>query len=101
MSAGRYFRHLILGFCLMGATASILLYSDWSQRRTGGGHLPRIAVLQHASQAALDEGVKGMLDSLADAGFVDGKTAIIKKFNAENDLATANANKNRGIKHVF
>jgi ABC-type uncharacterized transport system substrate-binding protein len=84
--------------------------------------------MQHASQAALDEGVAGMLDKLAQEGFVDGKTANIKKFNAENDLATANAiakqltggdydliltsstlslqtvanaNKNRGIKHVF
>ncbi len=128
MTAVRYFRHLILGLLLIAATSSVLLFSDWSQRRSGDTKIPRIAVLQHASQAALDDGVSGMIDELAAQGFIDGKTAVIQKFNAQNDLTTANsiakqvvsgdfdliltsstlsmqtvanANKNRGVKHVF
>jgi ABC-type uncharacterized transport system substrate-binding protein len=128
MTFGRYLRHLMLGFFLIAAASSVLLFSDWSQRTTGGSRLPRIAVFQHASQAALDDGVSGIVDELAEKGFVDGKTALIQKFNAQNDLATANsiakqltagdfdlivtsstlsmqtvanANKNRGVKHVF
>ena len=128
MTVARYLRHLLLGFVLIAASASVLLFSDWSQRRSGDSKIPHIAVLQHASQAALDDGVSGLIDELAAQGFVDGKTAVIQKFNAQNDLATANsiakqlvagefdliltsstlsmqtvanANKNRGVKHVF
>ena len=90
MSIFRTLRHLILGFVLIGTAASILLISDWNQRR-GGGALKRVAIVQQASQAALDEGVQGYLEALAHRGFIDGKTVAIQRFNAENDIATANA----------
>jgi putative tryptophan/tyrosine transport system substrate-binding protein len=83
-------RHLWLGALLIAATSSILLITDLNQRRTSG-HLPRVAVLQHASQATLDEGVRGIIDGLAEHGFVDGKTMQLQRFNAENDIGTANA----------
>ncbi len=86
----RTLRHLILGFVLIGLAGAILLISDWSQRRAGGT-LKRVAILQHASQAALDDGVMGYVEALADRGFVNGKTITIQRFNAENDIATANA----------
>ena len=128
MSTGRFFRHFFLGLVLIAMASAILLISDWSQRRPAGSHMPHIAILQHASQAALEDGVRGIIDSLADQGFVDGKTAVIQRFNAENDITTANAiakqvtsgdydlivtsstvsmqavanaNKNRGVKHIF
>ncbi len=90
MRAFRTLRHLILGIVLIGTAAGILLVSDWSQRRTVGS-LKRVALLQQASQATLDEGVQGYLDALADRGFIDGKTISLQRFNAENDIATANA----------
>ena len=90
MSIFRDLRHLILGFVLIIAAGSILLVSDWSQRRAGGP-LKRVALLQHASQASLDEAVGGYLDALVDRGFVNGKTISIQRFNAQNDIATANA----------
>jgi ABC-type uncharacterized transport system substrate-binding protein len=90
MSIFRTLRHLILGFVLIVAAGSILLVSDWSQRRSVGP-LRRVALLQQASQPALDEGVEGYLDALSDRGFVNGKTIAIQRFNAENDIATANA----------
>jgi ABC-type uncharacterized transport system substrate-binding protein len=83
-------RHLWLGAILIAATSSILLITDLNQRRTSG-HVPRVAVLQHASQATLDEGVRGIIDGLAEHGFVDGKTMQLQRFNAENDIGTANA----------
>jgi ABC-type uncharacterized transport system substrate-binding protein len=83
---------LLLGFGLIGLTSAVLLVSDWGQRQSdAGSHLPRLAIVQHASQAVLDDGVQGMIDALAAEGFVDGKTVTIRRFNAENDLPTANA----------
>jgi putative ABC transport system substrate-binding protein len=46
--------------------------------------------VQHASQPALDEGVRGIIDELAARGFADGRNLAIQRFNAENDLPTAN-----------
>jgi ABC-type uncharacterized transport system substrate-binding protein len=84
-------KRLFLGFSLIALTSGVLLVSDWGRRNGGRGRKPRVAVLQHASQPVLDEGVQGMLDALADHGFVGGQTLVIRRFNAENDLPTANA----------
>ena len=83
-------KNLWLGLTLIAAASGVLLVSDWAQR-SSGGPLKRIALVQHASQPALNEGVEGMLAGLAAHGFVDGKTVSIQRFNPENDLATANA----------
>jgi len=83
-------KNLWLGLILIAAASSVLLFSDWAQR-SSGGHLKRIALVQHASQPALDEGAQGVLDGLAAHGFIDGKTVSIQRFNSENDVATANA----------
>jgi ABC-type uncharacterized transport system substrate-binding protein len=83
-------KNLWLGLILIVAASSVLLVSDWAQRSTGGP-LKRIALVQHASQAALDESVQGILKGLAAQGAIDGKTVTIERFNAENDIGTANA----------
>ena len=72
---------------LAGASALLLATDRASGRRT----LPAVAVLQQVSTAVLDDAVRGMLEGLADRGFVDGKTATIRRYNAEGDLAQANA----------
>ena len=61
MSFARYLRHLVLGLMLIAAAASVLLFSDWSQRRTGPSKIPHIAVLQHAVRFGSDQsyGVDG------------------------------------------
>ena len=82
-------RRLSLGFVLIALSSGVLLISDWGQRKGSGVRIPRVAVVQHASQALLDEGVSGMLDALAADGFVDGKNIHIQRFTAENDLPTA------------
>src|SRR5262245_55315371 len=84
-------RRLLLGFSLIFLASAILLISDWHQRRAGGGKIPRLAIVQHSAQPALDEGVLGVLDGLTANGLVDGQNISIKRFNADGDFAVANA----------
>jgi len=84
-------KRLAVGFSFITLASAVLLLSDLNQRTTGVGKIPRVAVLQHASTALLDETVQGMLDALADAGYRDGQNIAISRFNAENDLPTDNA----------
>jgi len=50
-----------------------------------------VAILQHASQAILDQGVEGMIEGMKEKGFEAGKEIRIRRYNAEGDVATANA----------
>ncbi len=90
-----------LGFSLIVVMSSILLISDWNQRKHAAQPMRRIAIVQYASQTIIDEGVRGMRDGLAEHGFIDGQTVSIKQFNAENDIATANSILFTGAKPVF
>lgn len=71
-------KRLWLGLFLIAAASGVLLVSDRDQRRPSTRALPRVALVQHATQAILDEGVQGMVDGLSQNGFVDGKTAEIQ-----------------------
>src|SRR5262245_6123867 len=84
-------RRLSLGFGLIFLASLILLVSDRHQRISGAQRIPRVAILQCASQPILDDAVQGIKDSLAAAGYVHGKNIDIRQFNAENEVATANA----------
>ena len=84
-------KRLSLGLTLIALSASILLLSDWNRRVITTQPVPRLALIQHASQAVLDEGVEGMIQGLAEAGFTNGTTLHLQRFNAENDMPTANA----------
>lgn len=81
----------LLGVVLIAFAAGVLLVSDLSHRKAGSGRMPQVAILQHASQLVLDEGIGGMLDGLKEAGFADGKSVSIRRYNAENDMPTASA----------
>src|SRR5262245_31388382 len=81
-------KRISLGLSLIVLASSLLLLSDWSQRRPSAKRLLRLAVLQHSSQTILDEGVRGMIAGLAEHGFVDGKNISLVRYNAENDVAT-------------
>ncbi len=96
-------KSLSAGFFLISAASATLLVSDWRARRPAAGRMPRVAIMQCASQPVLDEGVQGIKESLAGGGFIDGKNISIRQFNAENDVPTANAIANKAGKtmHVF
>jgi ABC-type uncharacterized transport system substrate-binding protein len=84
-------RRLSLGLSLIFLASAILLISDWHQRRTVGGKIPRVAIVQHSAHPALDEGVLGVLDALTANGLIDGQNISIRRFNADGDFTVANA----------
>jgi len=82
-------RRIAPGLVLIAFASSVLLLSDWRSERNG--ERPRIAILQYASSALMEESVRGIRDALAEAGWVDGRRAEIRGYNAEGDMPTANA----------
>jgi putative ABC transport system substrate-binding protein len=84
-------RRLALGLVLIAISSGVLLLSDWQRGAKTAERLPRVAIFQFSSQAMLDEGIHGMLDALRDHGYEDGRTMSLQRFNAENDLPTANS----------
>lgn len=73
---------------LLAAASTLLLVTDRAQSSRS---LPAVAILQQVSTPVLDDAIRGMIEGLADRGFVEGKTASIRRYNAEGDLAQANA----------
>jgi ABC-type uncharacterized transport system substrate-binding protein len=84
-------RRLALGLALIGGAAGVLLVSDLSNRQRVRGSVPRVALFQISSRPGVDLSRDGVLAGLAEDGFVDGRTLVVERFNAENDLPTANA----------
>src|SRR5437879_3689976 len=93
-------KRLALGLALIALAAGVLLYTDRNSRksarnnsRTSGAAAKvfRVALVEHASIPALEEGVNGAIEALADRGYADGGRIQIKRYNAEADLGTANA----------
>ena len=72
---------------LAGASALLLATDQAGTRRSR----PAVAVLKQVSTAVLDDAVTGMVEGLAEKGWRDGDTVTIRQFNAEGDMAQANA----------
>ncbi len=94
------FKRLFLGLSLIALAAGVLLYTDRGSRNNGRGQstnpgdpvkVIRVAMVQHASIPALDDGVTGIFEGLADRGYQDGVRLEVKRYNAESDIGTANA----------
>jgi ABC-type uncharacterized transport system substrate-binding protein len=83
------FKRLWLGLCLIVLTSAILLVADRPKRSSGGSTGgKRIAIVQHASTAVLDDGVRGVLDGLAARGYREGERLTVERFNAHGDMPT-------------
>src|SRR5262245_425279 len=92
------FKRLSLGIALIAVASGILLYSDLrsrmgSQQRSNQAAQKqfRVALIQHASQVVLDDGVRGVIEALAARGYSDGGKLLLRRYNAEGDLPTANS----------
>jgi putative ABC transport system substrate-binding protein len=72
---------------LAGASGLLLLTDRAGTQRSR----PAVAVLKQVSTAVLDDAVTGMLEGLTEKGWRDGETVTIRQFNAEGDMAQANA----------
>ena len=84
-------KRLGLGIGLILLASGILLAFDRGRQRSGNGPRTwRVALLQHASIAVLDEGRAGIIDGLAEAGFRKGDNLQLDLFNPEGDGGTAN-----------
>ncbi len=91
---------LSLGIVMIVAASAVLLLSDKGSQRAGLGSADAnsagpqrvfsVALFQHVSQPIIEEGVKGVIAGLAAAGYQDGDTIRLRRFNAEGDAATSN-----------
>jgi len=90
-------RRLVLGTALILGASTLLLVSDLGSRVEHGpatakvGRVARVALVQPASQAILDDGVRGIVDALAARGYVDGHTMALRRYNAEGDATVSSA----------
>ena len=84
-------KRLSLGISLIALTSTVLVLSDVHRRNPEARKIARIAILQHANSPVLDDGVAGMIQALEQAGFRNGSTAVIDKYNATGDMAIGNA----------
>src|SRR6266516_1319307 len=94
------FKRLFLGIALIAAASGILLYSDLRNRNRSQtrGNLAtavakqfRVALVEHASQPALEDGVNGVTEALAARGCSEGGRLLLRRYNAEGDWAIANS----------
>jgi ABC-type uncharacterized transport system substrate-binding protein len=81
-------KRLALGLGLIASASAILLLSDLGHRASSQSRVLRVAILQHANTVVLDDGIRGMLEALAERGFRDGEQIEIQRFNAQGDLPT-------------
>ena len=84
-------KRLLLGLVLIVSASVALLLSDLGRRTALARSVPHVGLLQHASTMLLDEGTRGAIDGLAKNGFIDGKTIVIDKFNAQGDISVGNS----------
>lgn len=84
-------KRLSLGLASIAVACAVLLLSDLSGRKRPARALPRVAVLQHASQPIIDEGYAGLIEGLAAGGYAEGQGVTLRRYNAEGDVSTANA----------
>jgi len=88
-----HIKRLILGIALIAGAAGILLWSDLDGRvgAKSASTTKRIAIVQNASQPIMEDGFVGLTESLKTRGYIDGQNISIKRFNAEQDIGTANS----------
>jgi putative ABC transport system substrate-binding protein len=90
-------KKIALGLSMIIGSAIILLYSDLDSRKVSAGNRAngsrplRVALVQQTSIPALDDGVSGALAALKERGYVDGGRMILRQYNAQGDISTANA----------
>jgi ABC-type uncharacterized transport system substrate-binding protein len=65
-----FLRQCLPTLALLGGASALLLVTD---RGAAARRLPAVAVLQQVSTAVLDDAVRGMIEGLAERGFVDGR----------------------------
>jgi len=84
-------KRLLPGLGLIALAALVLLVADHAQRSASQDTLPKVAIFQFSSRPVMDDCVSGALDGLRGKGLEPDRDIRVRLYNAENDLATANA----------
>lgn len=89
-------KRLALGIVCTLLASALLLVSDLSRRtKTLAATRPngprRVAILQYSSTPPLEDGARGLVDALNELGFRAGGRLRLNWYNAEADMAVANA----------
>jgi ABC-type uncharacterized transport system substrate-binding protein len=82
-------RGLLLGMLLIAAASAVLLMSDPKRYTDDDAKRLKIAVVNYAVVPVLEDGQRGVLDGLAESGFVEGRNVEVNYQNAAGDRATA------------
>jgi hypothetical protein len=83
-------KRLSLGLCLIALSSSVLLISDWNQRKTADPHAGRkwkIQLVEFNNVLDVEESEEGVLDGLR-SQLVEGRDFEIKIGNAQGDMAS-------------
>lgn len=83
---------LLPGIILIAATSSILLLSDTQRNRNHNRSTDSqktIAIFYYSSRGAVEDCRDGVLQGLAQRGWMEGKNLKVVQYNAENDMPTA------------
>lgn len=95
MQAGlNFLQRVSLGLLSIVAAGTVLIWADRDSRVANiqdiQSRLLNIAIVQHASIPALNDGVEGIIEALDQRGYITGKNIEISRYNPEGDFATAN-----------
>jgi ABC-type uncharacterized transport system substrate-binding protein len=88
-------KRLSVGVFLIALASGVLLYSDWSNRRTPSADKSRakkwrLALVELNNVLDVEQAEHGVLEGLQQAGLVKGRDYEIRIQNAQGDMATVN-----------
>jgi ABC-type uncharacterized transport system substrate-binding protein len=82
-------KRLTLGLVLIAVVVGVLLLLDRTsgRRATGGERVYRIGLAYFAPEEGAELCVKGLLDSLRDQGFVEGRNLDVRRAHAQSEIS--------------
>jgi len=83
-------KKILLGFAIIFFLSAILLLIPSRSSSENGKKIIQIASFVFSSRETLIATENGYIEALAGRGYIDGKNIRITRYNAENDMPTAN-----------
>lgn len=87
-------RRVVTGIGLLALVAAILLFADRHQRKStvvaatpGADRVYKIGIAYFAPEEGADLCIRGLLDGLADQGFVEGRNLLVRKAHAQAEIS--------------
>jgi putative tryptophan/tyrosine transport system substrate-binding protein len=87
-------RRVVTGIGLLALVAAILLFADRHQRKStavvatpGADRIYKIGIAYFAPEEGADLCIRGLLDGLADQGYVEGRNLLVRKAHAQAEIS--------------